>query len=210
MADFHAILDRNKALNTVNYNGICFVWKGSNGECAPFQGQFTSIQADQFGILASENIRKCTGYLTGFRRTAVLDCQMRAANMNALRYISIITHQSQGLSVQVNGAGIRGVVKGQFISFEQTNALIVAGGINVLPQLDVFLFPFDCVLQFLKGIDGCPFRLRRAGRHAGDGHHCQQHHKHQQDADDATSCVRFCHIISSLFLSGILPGDLTV
>ena len=30
-------------------------------------------------------------------------------------------------------------------------------------------------------------------------HQREQHYKHQQDADDATSCVRFCHtIISSL------------
>ena len=115
-----------------------------------------------------------------------------AANINALRYISIITHQSQGLSVQVKGAGIRGVVKGQFISFEQTNALIVAGGINVLPQLDVFLFSFDCVLQFLKGIDGCPFR--RARRHR---RHRQHHHEYQQDTDGALSYVCFCHRIFS-------------
>ena len=50
--DFHAILDRNKTLKTVNYSGILFVWMGSNGECTTFQGQRTYIHADQFGFLA--------------------------------------------------------------------------------------------------------------------------------------------------------------
>ena len=66
-------------------------------------------------------------------------------------------------------------------------------GVNVLPQLDVFFLGFDCRLQFRVGIDGRPFR--RICRHGGDGHHCQQHRKHQQDADDAPSFVCFCHTI---------------
>ena len=47
-------------------------------------------------------------------------------------------------------------------------------------------------------------------------HQRDHHHKRQQDADDATSCVRFCHIISSLkivlkiFMRFVLPDLNTV
>ncbi len=41
--------------------------------------------------------------------------------------------------------------------------------------------------------------LKGVGMKLQTRHQREQHHKHQQDADDATSCVRFCHtIISSL------------
>ena len=53
LAEFHAILDRNKTSFTVNYSGICFVWIGINGECTTFQSQCTISHVDQFGISAS-------------------------------------------------------------------------------------------------------------------------------------------------------------
>lgn len=41
--------------------------------------------------------------------------------------------------------------------------------------------------------------LKGVGMKLQTRHQREQHHKHQQDADDAPSCVRFCHtIISSL------------
>jgi len=79
---------------------------------------------------------------------------------------------------------------------QQTHAAVQRAGVDIAAQLDTALpLGSHSRLKLLIGIDGRPFR--RICRHAGDGHHCQQHHKHQQDADDATSCVCFCHIITS-------------
>ena len=119
------------------------------------------------------------------------------ANMNAIKHISILTHQSQGLSIQVKGTVIIAIVKGQLISFEQTNALVVAGSINALSQLDVFLLVFDCVQQFLVGVNGRPFR--RICRHAHGGHEGEQHHQRQKQTGNS-----FSHVFSSSFIERLV------
>ena len=113
--------------------------------------------------------------------------------------VGVFTHlgfqQSQLVSVQIQ-MNIR--LHPDPLICAQSKSTVHRGGVDVSAQLDVGLTGLlHRCLQLVIGVNSRPFR--RICRHGGDGHHCQQHHKHQQDANDATSCVCFCHtIISSL------------
>ena len=117
----------------------------------------------------------------------ILDCQILE---NLKKCSTHIGYKFQSVSVQVKNIVVADKIQCRLI--RHTGTAVLVGGVNVCNELDLSRALIDFASQLLIGADFHK-AIRRARRHGGDGHHCQQHHKHQQDADDATSCVLFCH-----------------
>ena len=195
LTEFHAVFDRNIAVFTTD--GIKHITERNTlyAKSAALQCQ-AAVSSDKNQVVyptAFYGTEKA-GDRTGFGGAAVLDSQASSYYLYEVG-VSYLHFQMQGFAIQVKNKIL--ILKVQKIACIHGETVVQRTGVNVPPQLDVLLLVFDCRMQFLKGIDGRPFR--RARRHAHGGHEGEQHHQRQKQAGNS-----FSHVFSSSFIERLV------